>query len=80
MASAGSGAKEAKAEMLGVLATWSAIPENCAILAKFFRLCFLCLLLFKFFVFKFFGCGRPRCGLANLALDCSRSVKVNNGE
>jgi hypothetical protein len=39
--------------------SWSAISESCAFLAKFFRLCLLRLLLFKFF-----GCGLPRCALA----------------
>jgi hypothetical protein len=40
-------------------------------LAKFFILCFLCLLLFKFF-----GCGWPRCDLATLRLHLlSSSVK-----
>jgi hypothetical protein len=34
---------------------YGAIPENCAFLAKSFFLCFLCLLLFKFFC-----CGLPR--------------------
>ena len=39
----------------------SAISENCAFSTKFFRLCFLSLLLFKFF-----GCGLPRQVLATL--------------
>jgi hypothetical protein len=57
----------------------SAISESCAFLAQFFRLCFLCLLLFKSF-----GCGLPRCALATLRL-CVRlflpnPIKLDQGE
>ena len=46
----------------------SAISKSCAFLPKFSPLCFLCFLLFKFF-----GCGWPRCGFAALRLKKGRS-------
>ena len=41
----------------------NAICENSAFSAKFFPLCFL-----RFLLFRFFGCGLPRCALASLRL------------
>ena len=46
-----------------ILRHCSAISENCAFSTKFFRLCFLSLLLFKFF-----GCGLPRQVIARMRL------------
>jgi hypothetical protein len=46
----------ANSSLVAALPRCSAICENSAFSAKFFPLCFL-----RFLLFRFFGCGLPRC-------------------